>query len=416
MIVFAAGMMSFLGTGFYSYSRGIFLPSLADALDNGERFNISMGFSLAAVTGAIVAPYLGKILDQGSPKKVMICGVAIVSASYLMLANVQNLLQYYVVVTLGMGMGMVCMGGMSWHRAIMNWFDHWRGRSISLAVMGASLAGVMMPPLVTALVETYDWRITYMIFAGSTLSLLLPIVILLMRDHPSEIDEVRDGRTYVAANPDEMVKMVEDGQLWTAAQMFRSPAFWSIGFIFGSMVCVFSAVMLHLYGHLLDVGISSVTAALILSCAGLFAALGKPVVGYLSDYFGARITIWLALFCQCGALLIFSTTTLTSLSFAAACLYGFGYSGMSPLRTFAISTAIGSRSFATATGVIRFVELPFVLAASPIAGLIYDRTGSYQLAFLILAGLMAVAALGPLFIPAGGRKARHERKQQLQQS
>ena len=67
-----AGTLSFLGTGFYSYSRGIFLPSLAETLDNGERFNISMGFSLAAVTGALIAPYIGKVLDRGSPRKVML--------------------------------------------------------------------------------------------------------------------------------------------------------------------------------------------------------------------------------------------------------------------------------------------------------------------------------------------------------
>ncbi len=32
VVVGVGGMLTFLGTGFYSYSRGIFLPSLADEL------------------------------------------------------------------------------------------------------------------------------------------------------------------------------------------------------------------------------------------------------------------------------------------------------------------------------------------------------------------------------------------------
>ena len=35
-----------------------------------------------------------------------------------------------------------------------------------------------------------------------------------------------------------------------------------------------------------------------------------------------------------------------------------------------------------ATGALRFVELPFLLSASPLAAYIYDTTGNYQMAFL----------------------------------
>ena len=84
---------------------------------------------------------------------------------------------------------------------------------------------------------------------------------------------------------------------------------------------------------------------------------------------------------------------------------------MSPLRTFAVSIALGSASFATATGVLRIVELPLIISASPLAGFIYDATGSYRIAFLILTGLMLVACVGPFFIRAGGARERRRRQQ-----
>jgi hypothetical protein len=62
VIVLVGAVLTFLGTGFYSYSRGVFLPSLAEELAGGSRFEIAMGFSIAAVTSALVAPFIGGIL------------------------------------------------------------------------------------------------------------------------------------------------------------------------------------------------------------------------------------------------------------------------------------------------------------------------------------------------------------------
>lgn len=410
VIVGISALLGFLGTGFYSYSRGIFLPSLAETLSDGNRMDISIGFSLAAVVGAIISPRLGNYLDRGSPRFVIMIGIFIVSGSYILLANVQTLWQFYLIVGVGMGAGMCCMGGLTWHRSVIYWFDHWRGRAIAFAVMGASLSGIMMPPLVTALVDAYGWRTGYLLFAVSTLVSLLPVVYFLMKDRPEEIGEVRDGHAYISNSVETHVTDATDVRVWTWQELLRSPAFWAIGLIFGAMTCVFAAVMLHLFGHLLDIGLTTTQAAQVLSAAAVFAAAGKPVIGWLSDFLGARVSIWLSLACQAGALISFTQADTFLLSVGSAALYGFGYSGMSPLRTFSISTSISSTSFAMANGVLRWVELPFVLAASPLAGYIYDATGSYNNAFFILAGLMAVVAIGPFFIRVGGaveRRAMH---------
>ncbi|MBT7334589.1 MAG: MFS transporter [Gammaproteobacteria bacterium] len=405
-------LLGFLGTGFFSYSRGVFLPSLAEELAQGSRMQISLGFSGAAVVGAIIAPYLGHILDTKSPKRVILLGIIVVALSYLLLANTQTIWQFYLIVSIGFGVGMSCMSGMAWHRSIIFWFDRWRGRAIAFAVMGASMAGIMMPPLVTALVDNYGWRTGYTAFAAITLIALLPVVYLFFRDRPEDIGEVRDGHRYLSNHPEDEPSLPQDTTVWTTKMLLRSPAFWSIGLIFGAMVCVFTAVMMHLFGHLLDLGLASKKAALVLSVTALFAALGKPLVGFLADFFGARITVWLALISQAISLLLFTQAESFWACIVAASVYGFGYSGMSPLRSFALSTSIGSTSFALASGVLRRVELPFVLLASPIAGFIYDATGSYNDAFYILAGLIALACIGPFFIRIGGAAERRALKTQ----
>ena len=399
--------MGFLGTGFYSYSRGIFLDDLSIAIANGDRTEISFAFSSAFVMGTILAPFIGRLLDRSSPKKVLLFGIGIVTSSYLLLSQVETILQFYLVTTVGMGLGMACMGGLAWHRSIINWFDHWRGRAIALGVLGASLSGIVMPQFVPELIDNYGWQMTYGIFAISTAATLFPVVYIFMKDRPEDIGEVRDGHAYVSklSEKEASYQNITDQTSWTIKQMLASRAFWSIGLIFGSMSAVFNATMLHMFSHIKDMGLD---AAMVLSVTALFAATGKPIIGWLSDYAGSKVTIWLALISQVIGLFLLSQANDFSVALLAASLYGFGYSGMSPLRTFSLSTSLGSNTYATASGVLKYIEAPIVLAASPTAGYIKDVTGSYQLAFLVLAGMMLLACLGPFFIKAGGALSRRK--------
>jgi MFS family permease len=411
VIVVVGGLLTFFGTGFYAYSRGVFLPSLAEELADGSRFAIAMGFSGAAVVSAMLAPFMGGFLDRSSPRRVILIGIGIVGCSYLLLSVTQTLWQFYLIVGVGMGAGMTCMGNLAWHRTIISWFDHWRGRAIALGVLGASLAGVVMPPLVTALVASVGWRSGFVTFACITVAVLVPLIWFFLKDRPEDIGEVRDGHRYVASHSEEIVELASEARIWHWREMLRTRAFWSIGLIFGSMGCVYSAVMLHLFGHIKDIGLGGANAAIVLSITAAFAALGKPVVGWMSDAWGAKVTIWLALLMQALALGLLAQAVTYPAALVAASLYGFGYSGMSPLRTFTISVTMGSASFGNANGVLRIVELPLVLAASPLAGYIYDTTGSYSIAFMILSGLMLFACIGPFFITAGGARERRRLQQ-----
>ena len=77
-----------------------------------------------------------------------------------------------------------------------------------------------------------------------------------MKDKPEEIGEVRDGLSYVQNLTDQEANFNDeaDNAPWSVKQMLRSPAFWSIGLIFGSMSAVFNATMLHMFSHIKDMG------------------------------------------------------------------------------------------------------------------------------------------------------------------
>jgi len=384
VIVVAAATISFLGTGIFTYSRGVFMPHLADAF-GGQRFDIALGFSIEMTVGALIAPFLGRYLDRGSIRRVLFAGIAIAALGYLCLSRIDTLLQFYLVLGVMFGFGMPCLGGFTWQKLVVNWFRARRGLALSFAVLGASLAGVAMPPVATFLVGEVGWQTTYLILGAVTVIVLVPTVAFVVRDAPTAAEAPDSGGSL-------------DGPALGTRQILAEPSFWAIAVVFGVMLCVLGAVMLHLYGHLLDRGLSEYQAATVLSVIAGFSAFGKPFIGWLADRIGGRVSIWLALGLQCVAMILMAETHSFSTALLGAAIYGVGYAGLLPLRSFALAATVGQRAFGSASGLLRPAMWPLQVSASPLAGLIYDRTGSYETAFHLLAGFVLVAAVASLFI------------------
>lgn len=410
VVVFVAAMLGFVGTGFYSYARGVFLPELTEAYGSGTQW-VAWGFSAATVVGAVMAPWLGRVLDRVSPRRVLLFGIVVVSFGYLALANTTALWQFYIVVGLFMGIGISCMGNFTWHRILVSWFERRRGLALSFAVAGASGAGILMPFFATWMNRSFGWQVALMVFGAMTAVILLPLVFFMMRDRPEEIGEVIDGRRANEQHPAEADPegAAHDARLWTFREMLRTPAFWAVALVFGVMQCIFSVVMLHLYKHSLNIGLGDYEAAFVSSTVAALSLAGKPPIGWISDWLGGRVALWLALALHVVGLTALAYANDFTMAVLAAGLYGLGLAGMSPLRAFAIAATFGARSFPQVNGYLRPIQLPFELTASPFAGFVYDTFGSYQKAFLFLAGVVAFAMLGPFFIRAGGAREKAAR-------
>ena len=113
-----------------------------------------------------------------------------------------------------------------------------------------------MPFVVNAMIEAIDWRNAYLCWSHHSIG-SVPYGLRISRDRPEEIGEVRDGQQYVDDNPGEMVTIAEDN-VRSTQQMLTHPGFWAISVIFGSMFCVFAAVMLH-FSRTWDIGLNSET-------------------------------------------------------------------------------------------------------------------------------------------------------------
>jgi MFS family permease len=77
---------------------------------------------------------------------------------------------------------------------------------------------------------------------------------------------------------------------------------------------------------------------------------------------------------------------------AAGILFGFSMGGVIPLQGAVTSEAFGRLSFGRAMGLARPVQVSISIVGIPVAGWIYDSTGSYALAFQLFIGFYVVAS------------------------
>ncbi len=388
---FAIGLLT---SGLHSYTRGIFLKPIAESLD-ASRLEVSLGFTLTAAVVAVTGPLAGYLVDRLNLRRLMVGFVLWTVAGYMCLAMVGSKWQLYVVLGLFFGLGTFHLSGAAVPKLIVNWFERQRGLALSIVAMGASVAGALAPPLAIALIEAIGWRGTLVVFGAATLLVVLPMVAVWVRSVPSELGLEPDGDALLVQVPGDVVKV---DKRWRRGEYLKAPAFWGIVLIFGLMGCNFSAISLHLFAHLTDIGIEAAPASIILSAMATLAVVSKPVFGRLLDRFDSRISVAISLSAQILGIALLLTLSSYWALLGALVIFGAGYGGMVPLRNALTAQHFGRLSFGEVAGAGRAASAPLSMLGMPFAGWIFDRYQSYEIAFSVFLALYVVACLGMLML------------------
>jgi len=386
-MVGVAFVVDFIAVGFFFYSYGIFLKEIAGDLD-GQRFGASLGISVANGVGALFAPFIGRALDRYPIKRIMIAGAVLVSAGFLMLSRVTALWQFYLTMGTLLAFGMAMMGGIASAKLVANWFERKRGRALGIATVGISFSGLVMPTAARWLIESVGWRGGFQIYAVLTVAVVIPLVAAVVVDRPEQLGLRPDGD---APEPELPEVDISGERHWRTVEMLRDRNFWAIALPFSLAFSSLSAVLIHLYPFASDLGIDSTRAALVPSIAAGAGVLGKIVFGRMIDTLDSRYAIWLSLGGQLLGIGLFLEGGNFEWLLAAAAIFGFSMGGMVPLHGAVTAEAFGRLSFGKAMGLLRPVQIPIHMLGVPLAGWIFDTSGSYTLAFQVFIGFYAAA-------------------------
>ncbi len=387
-MVGVAFVVEFIAVGFFFYSFGVYFKAI-DAELAGSRLGVSLGMTVTGAVGAMIAPFMGRALDRYSIKRIMLMGAVVLSIAFALLSRVTAIWQFYLVLGTFFAFGMSMMGGLATAKLVANWFQARRGTALGVAGVGISLSGVVMPLVAAWLLSEFGWRGGFLVYALGTLAIVVPVVALFVVNRPEDMGLAPDGS---APQPEEGDTASADVP-WGTRQILTSRNFWAIAPAFAMSFSSLSAILIHLVPHATDVGIPSSRAALVVSFAAGAGALSKLVFGRLVDLVDARLAVWTSFGTQLAGLLVIMQEPGYAGLVAGAVVFGFGMGGVVPLQGAVAGLAFGRLSFGTAMGLMRPVQFTIGLIGVPLAGWIYDTTGSYDLAWKFFCGVYVVAGL-----------------------
>jgi MFS family permease len=265
---------------------------------------------------------------------------------------------------------------------VARWYGKRRGLMTGITLVGASFGAIIAPPITTLFLFHYGWRTSYVIVGGIVL-VIVAISAILLRD-PDKV------RRPIYMGPEEKEKPHPEIRRFGLEQVLSTSSFWILGLILFCATFAQQVIMVHIVPHAIDLGISAVSAASILSVINAASILGALGTGSFSDRIGSRLSIVIALAMTSAATLLLLKANEMRAFYLFAIILGIGYGGTTTLRSTMIADLFGLRSHGVITGALLFVSTIGGTVGPLVAGYIFDASGQYQLAFLVITGLCIV--------------------------
>lgn len=398
-MVWVAFFVDFVAVGFFFYSYGVFFKAI-EAEFGGSRLGVSLGLTITTTVGAIAAPFIGNALDRYPLKRVIAAGSISMALGFLALSQVRSQLEFYLALGAFIGFGASAMGGLATAKLVTNWFVRRRGTALGIAATGISASGVVMPFVSATLIESYGWRDGFLLYGAFTAFVVVPLVLRLVVSTPEDVGLHPDGQ--LPAAPAGTARTPQTPPPPTPILHDRN--YWVLVGVIGLLFCCQSATLTHMVPRITDTGVTLQVASLVMSLTAGLGIAGKLSFGWLMDRWTARHAIWFTVGCQVlGQLAMLQQQSLALFALGAA-LFGFGMGGVVPMQGALVGKVFGRARFGKALGLLRPGMFPLQIIGVPLAGWMYDTTGSYQTAFVTFVALYLLAALLALAFrdPAGG--------------
>jgi len=364
---------------------------------------VSLATSLRGLETGLLAPVVGLLVDRWGPRRLLFFGSSVTGLGLILLSVVGSLPTFYGVIFL-ISIGGSFTGHAVMMTAIANWFKKRLAMATGIMASGAALGGLLIP-LIVIIVDRYGWRTAMIIFGLGTWVVCLPLS-LLVRDKPENYGCLPDGdeyQTVVASNDSAAIKKNLDIN-FTAGAALRNRAFWHVTLAMTFHAIVTSAILTHVMPYLSDIGISRLTASLVGTAIPITSILGRLGFGWLGDRMEMRRAAAIGFALSGLGMFIFAYIAPLGLWLLVPFLltFGIGFGGSVTIRAVLLSRYFGREKFGSILGfTIGMMTLGNIIGA-PLAGFIFDRWHSYQLAWL---GCAALSIVSILIIVAAPRSA-----------
>ena len=395
-VVAAASGMSFANAATAISILTVFVVPMSQEF-GWNRTEVAGATSLGAVLGAVLAPFTGRAVDRFGARVTLVAGGLIVVAGCLYLANAQVLAGFYVAFT---AVRIADQGLIQVSASVTagKWFARYRGRATGLVMLGNAGGVIVMAPLVQLVISLWNWRAAWVMLAGSMLVVGVIPALLLVRRQPEDLGLTVDG-----ADPDEadlQAAELANEKAVSIGEVIRTPSFWLILISLFLVATATSGIGLHLVPHLTQQGLSPGAAVAAVSVMSISGAVAAVAFGLLAERASPKLLLVLSYLLAAASMWVLMIADNPPETYLFAVLQGIVGTGINTLAPLLWAAYYGRGSLGSIFGVSRAAQV-VGFAVGPLASaVVYDRTGSYQGAFLALA---VVAVLATILLAAARR-------------
>lgn len=393
------------------YSYGVFFVAIVREY-GWSRGATAGAFSMAMISHALFAPVTGTLIDRYGPRKLFPLGAILLTLGLVAASRISSLWHLYLFFGVLIAMGINTLSYSPHMSIIPKWFVRKRGLASGLVLSGIGMGTMALAPLCEAVIESFGWRVAFLVLAALILFLIFPITALLHRRSPEDVGQRPED--FEGPNPahgecfaDKSTPSRKSPRLWRLNEALRTGAFWhTTAVVFCNGVFI-NMLLVHQVAHVVDAGFSEMIAASALGLVGLIGSAGGILGGLLSDRIGRETAYTLgsaAALVGIFVLMLIRDNTAPWMLYSFVILYGAGYGTILPVTASTTGDLFPGNSLGRILA-IQSIGYGLGGALGPfLGGYFHDLTGSYVVPFVIS---MLTVALGIYSIwMAGPRHAR----------
>ena len=309
-------------------AAGIMVPPLSDV--DGD-FGWSMGTIGAVIAsyylfGAIYAPMTGWLGDRYGSRWMLFAASVMYLISMFLLSQVTEIWHFFIffgiLLSLTQSLAMVPLMA-----AVSGWFRRRLGLGVGILWGAGGVGTGIIAPLMGGFIEFLGWQNTFMLIGGVGGGIMLAMVPL-MRSKPADIGIQPYGARDTDPPPILRDKTVDRLRQKVFNQHTRrTKPFWNLPLIHGLGCAGHGIILIYSIPLAMQQGISLVTAAWILSLISLFSVISRFVSPILTEEFGGKAIMVLAMFIQGITVLSLFWASDVWMFYMFGIFFGMGFGG-----------------------------------------------------------------------------------------
>ena len=331
-----------------------------------SRADASIAYTMTMLGFGFGGILMGRLADRFGIFQPLIGGSIVLCLGYLATAHATNIWQFAIAHGLLIGL---LGSSISFAPLIADtslWFDKRRGLAVSICAAGNYLAGTIWPPIVQYLVSTYGWRHTHVGIGLFCAAVMVPLAFTMRRQSP--VLTAAASAAAAAARP-AMVMSTQTLQILLA--------------VAGIGCCVaMSMPQVHIVAYCSDLGYGPARGAEMLSLMLGFGIISRLASGFIADKIGGLNTLLLGSTLQGVALLLYIPFDGLMSLYVISALFGLFQGGIIPSYAIIVREYFPAAEAGMRVGVVLTSTLLGMAFGGWLSGVIFDWTGSYQVAFI----------------------------------